>query len=84
MATLTISLTEAVLARLKKRADEQGTTPEALAADFVNRAQPMPGPNDELRSLAGSWASGVDDLGTRHDEYLGQLHEEELQRGRHG
>ena len=83
MATLTISLSDAVLARLKKRADAEGTTPEALAAESVNRGHPSPGPTDELRSIAGSWTSGVTDLGIRHDEYLGQLQEEELRKSGH-
>ena len=52
---------------------EQGTNPEALAAHFANRVQPTFGPNGELHSPAGSWASSVDDLGTRHDVSLGQL-----------
>lgn len=80
-AILSISIPDQVLARLRERAAEQGSTPEEVAAaDLAQAAGPVR-PTDRLRKLAGSWSAGVSDLGPRHDEYLGDALIDEL-RGR--
>ena len=65
------------LARLQKQATAEGTTPEAVAAAAVERALP-PTPSDGLRQLAGSWSAGRPDVGSRHDDHLGDALADEL------
>jgi hypothetical protein len=82
MATLTITVPDAVLTRLRERASERGTTPEAVAADDVTRATLPPG-YGRLRRLAGSVPLGRPDVSARCDEVLGDALHDEL-RGRSG
>jgi predicted transcriptional regulator len=78
--TLTVPVSDALLARLKERAAERDTTPEAVAAECLDRAFPPPG--EFLRRWAGSVESGVPDAGLRHDDYLGQAIYDEMTGGR--
>jgi len=73
MTMLTISLPDDVFAKLQKRAVDSGTTYDQIVAEAVTSMPAPIRPSKELRALAGSWSSGVSDLGIRHDEYLGQL-----------
>jgi hypothetical protein len=69
MSTLTITIPEGVIARLRERAKERGSTPEAVAADDVARAT-LPSGYGRLRSLAGTLTSDLTDASVRTDEYL--------------
>ena len=80
MATLTISLSDAVLARLKTRADAEGTTPEAILIADVERSNP-PKPGELLRKICGAYSYSERDVGGRVDELIGDGLIEEL-RGR--
>ena len=62
MATLTISLPEAVLARLKTRAEAEGTTPEAVLVADVEKSNP-PKPGELLKPWIGAIDFGVSDAG---------------------
>jgi hypothetical protein len=69
--TLTIDIPERVYDTLEKWAAQQGTTPEALARDWVARGV-IELENDPLMRWAGAIDSDVADVSERHDEYLGQ------------
>jgi hypothetical protein len=69
MSTLTITVPESIAARLRERAKERGTTPEAVAADDVARAT-LPPNYGRLRSLTGTLTSDLTDASVRTDEYL--------------
>jgi len=85
-ATLTISVSDGVLARLKERAAAAGTTAEAVAAEELEQALPKSaaGPDlqkngpesrsatDPFLQLAGIITGGPGDVSLRHDEYLGE------------
>ena len=74
--TLTIDIAETVYDTLEKWAAHQGTTPEALAGDWVAR-RAIELENDPLMRWAGAIDSEIADVAERHDEYLGQaLHQE--------
>lgn len=83
MATLTIEVSEGTLARLQQRALAAGCTPEAVLASDAAKDRNDTGPSAELRAMAGSWSSGVPDLGVRHNEYLGELQEGVLRNGQY-
>lgn len=67
MSTLTITLSDAALSRLRDRAAEQHTTPEALLAAEVEARE---ADAERLLGWAGAFASGVPDAADRHDDYL--------------
>ena len=69
--TLTIDIPEPVYHSLEKWAAQQGTTPEALATNWVAR-RVIELENDPLMRWAGAIDSNVSDLAERHDDYLGQ------------
>ena len=75
-ATLTVSISERVLAYLQQRAIAEQTTPEAVAAQQLDRA--VPPTSEFLRKWIGAFSSGVTDASIRHDEYIGQALFEEL------
>jgi hypothetical protein len=77
-ATLTISVSDRVLARLNERAAAAGTTAEAVAAEAVSQAAEAPKPGDLLRPWAGAADSGLTDVAQRHHEYLGEALAKEL------
>lgn len=68
--TLTIEVPEDVYLHLEKWASEQGTTPAALATDWVSR-RIVELEQDPLMRWAGALDSDVPDVGERHDEYIG-------------
>ena len=67
MSTLTIALSDVTLARLRDLAAEHDTTPEAVAAAQLERAD---ADAERLLSWAGVFASGVPDAADRHDDYI--------------
>ncbi len=71
MATLTISISEGSLARLRERACAEGTTPEAILAAAAETDSPVSPPGTELWKLAGIIDSERIDGGERHDESRG-------------
>ena len=68
---LTIDIPEPVYHNLEKWAIQHGTTPEALAGDWVARGI-IELENDPLMRWAGAIDSEVADVAQRHDEYLSQ------------
>ncbi len=80
MATLTISISEGLLASLRKRAESKGTTPEHLAAADLESAESIYADpsTDPFLQLAGMFSSGVPDAAENHDYYLGEALAEEL------
>lgn len=83
MSTLTISLPDHVLKRLRERADEQTSTPEQVAAAELTQFVENPRHGDRHRKWVGAFDFGVDDAGANHDHYLGEAIEEKL-RGQSG
>ncbi len=76
-ATLTISIPDQVLARLRERADAAGTTPEAVVA--MDLAVPIPQDDyGKIRRLAGSLKYAEPDAATRHHDLLGDALKDEL------
>ena len=68
---LTIDIPEPAYHTLEKWANQKGTTPEALARDWVaHRIIELE--NDPLMCWAGAIDSDVTDVAQRHDEYLAQ------------
>jgi hypothetical protein len=71
MHTLTLEIPEQVYEPLAKAAEQSGRTPEEMAleclANVAARIQ-----NDPIERFIGAFDSGVTDLGTRHDDYIGQ------------
>jgi len=75
-ATLTLTIPDEVLERLQRRAAAEGKSPEILAAEDLEKAQP-PEPGNFFRKWAGSLQFTASDVAERHDHYPGQaLHEE--------
>ncbi|HEY3266807.1 MAG TPA: hypothetical protein VGM37_07770 [Armatimonadota bacterium] len=74
--TLTLELDDAVLRELQAEASRTGATVEAVAEQAV-RARFL----DPLEKWIGALDSGVPDLATRHDHYLGEALENEGRRG---
>jgi hypothetical protein len=74
---LTIDIPEPAYRTLEKWAAQQGTTPEALARDWVAR-RIIELENDPLMRWAGAIDSDIADVSQRHDEYLGQALSQEL------
>ncbi|MFO0850364.1 MAG: hypothetical protein U0871_17660 [Gemmataceae bacterium] len=80
-AVLSIPVPDHVLARLRERAAELGSTPEQVAAaDLAQAASPVR-PSERLRRLAGSIPLGDSNVAERVDELLGDALIDEL-RGR--
>jgi plasmid stability protein len=71
---LHIRVSDEVLDRLRRRAAQEGKSPEDIASEYLHGlAEPENGRN--VRRWIGSWASNVRDASLRHDDYLGkQLH----------
>jgi hypothetical protein len=74
---LTIEVPEDVYLRLEKWASQQGTTPAALATDWVSR-RVVELEQDPLMRWAGALDSEVSDVAERHDDYLGNALAETL------
>jgi len=82
--TLTISVSDAVMARLKERAAAAGPTPEAVVAADVEKANPVVKPGDLLRKWIGAFDLGVSDAAANHDKYIGEALEDEVSGGNRG
>ena len=84
MATLTITISDALLASLKTRAVTEGKTPEAIAAaDLESWEATYADPSaDAFLKLSGCINSGLTDVGERHDYYLGEALATELRNGK--
>jgi hypothetical protein len=78
--SLTIEVPEDVYLRLEKWASQQGTTPAALATDWVSR-RVAELEQDPLIRWAGTLDLEVSDVAERHDDYLGDALAKQL-RGR--
>lgn len=76
-SVLSVPVSEELLARLQRRAAEQGITPEAVAAADLEREAPK-SETDPLLKWAGAFASDVPDAAERHHEYLGQALYDEM------
>lgn len=78
MSTLTISVPDHVLKLLCERAAKLQTTPEQIAAADLTQISEKEKPGDRLRKWVGALDFGVDDAGTNHDQYLGEVLEAKL------
>jgi predicted transcriptional regulator len=76
--TLTISVSDAVMARLRERAAAAGTTPEAVVAADLEQMAVAAKPGDKLRKWVGAFNSGIPGWAEKHDEYLGQALYDEM------
>ncbi len=76
-ATLTITVTDAVVAALRDRAAQQGTTPEAVAAKDVAQAT-LPLNYGLIRNLAGKVRFSEPNVANRHHDLLGDALIDEL------
>jgi len=82
--TLTLELPEQVYEPLLKVAQRTGTTLEHVALEYITNEVAC-FENDPVEKFIGAFDSGVADLGSRHDEYIGEslmreLHVEEESR----
>lgn len=74
---VTLELSEEVYQHLLKWAQQEGRTPEAVAAEYLTNVV-LRIARDPLLQLAGSVESEVTDASERHDEYIGQALFKEL------
>lgn len=75
--TLVLDLPDEVFESVAKKADQEGTTPERLVADWLASTTQL-SDDDPLLKLAGCFESGLGDVGARHDEYLGEALAQEM------
>lgn len=75
--SLTLEVPDTVYEPLAKTAEQKGQTPEELAVEWLATAVQQCA-DDPLEKFIGAFDSGVTDLGTHHDDYLGQHLLEEL------
>jgi len=69
--TLTLEIPEEVYEPLAKTAEQMGQTPEEVALQWlVVTARQYA--DDPIEKFIGAFDSGVPDLATRHDDYIGQ------------
>jgi hypothetical protein len=76
-ATLTLQVSDELLHQLQRKAAALGTSPEAVAVEYLSDFLSKPSP-DRLLRWAGAFASAVPDAAERHDEFLGQALADEL------
>jgi hypothetical protein len=74
---LTIEISDPGYQTLEKWAAREGTTPEALASDWVARRLTEL-ENDPLMRWAGAIDSDLSDVAEHHDHYLGESLVQEL------
>ena len=79
-ATLTLEISDELFQQLQRQACEKGTTPEALATEYLASLL-SPSSQDRLLRWIGAFESSVPDAAERHHEYLGQALYEELKGG---
>ena len=68
---LVLELPEEIFLPLDEVARETGHKPEEIALQWL-KAAARESVADPLTPFIGAFESGVNDLGTRHDEYLGR------------
>jgi hypothetical protein len=76
--TLSLDIPDELYQALQDFASRDGKTPEDVSVAWLTAMMECIA-NDPLMKLAGTLDSGVPDLAERHDEYLGQQLEAELQ-----
>lgn len=77
-ATLTVPVSDDLLARLRERAAAAGTTPEAVAADCLATAPALEPGYGKLRKWAGAIPLGEGNIAGRIDQILGDALVDEL------
>ncbi len=86
-ATLTIEVPDDLFERLRRESSREGTTPEALAAQYLEdsvakgSAGRPEADRDPLLKWIGAVDSDVPDAAERHDDYLGRSLSDELRGG---
>ncbi len=75
--TLSLDLPDEVFESVVKKAGQEGTTPERLVTDWLASTTQL-SDDDPLLKLAGCFESGLGDVGTSHDEYLGEALAQEM------
>ena len=80
---LSLSIPDEIYEPLLRRARAADQTLEAVACEVLARAIDVDAqPGSRLRRWAGAFASGVGDVGDRHDDYIGQALYDELKGGK--
>jgi hypothetical protein len=79
-ATLIIEMSDEQFQQLERQAREKGTSPEALAAEYLASMLSSSSPDRLLRWI-GAFESSVPDAAERHHEYLGLALYEKLKGG---
>jgi len=69
--TLQLNIPDDVYEVLRSRAEQQGTTLEQVAEEYLSRSA-MPLEEDPLLRLAGVLDSDLGDVAELHDRYIGQ------------
>lgn len=77
-ATLTVPMPDDLLARIRQRAADTGTTPEVVAADALATAPVLEPGYGKLRKWAGAIPLGDGNVSERIDEILGDALVDEL------
>ena len=77
-ATLTVTVSDDLLARIHKRATDTDSTPEAVAAQALAHVVHLQPGYGSFRRLAGTIPLGDGNVATRVDEILGDALLEEL------
>jgi hypothetical protein len=79
---LTIELPPDAYEALRKMAEDMGQKPEEVAAEWLTLTVQRIA-NDPLQQLAGTLTCDIPDVGTRHDEFIGQALLRELRGEQH-
>lgn len=69
--TLTLEVPDEIYLSLLQRARLAGQTPEDLAVQWLSQAASS-STEDPIERFIGAFDSGLTDLGSEHDRYLGQ------------
>lgn len=75
---LVIEIPDEVFEPLASKAQATGRSIESVAQAYLAASVRDQTASRPLLSLAGSWASGIPDTGSRHDAYLGQAIHDQL------
>ncbi len=73
MNSLTIQLPDSVYEILIQRAAWFRLKPDQIAVQWIEEKAGESGADDPLLQLAGAFSSEKNDIGARHDEYIGKL-----------
>lgn len=83
MHQLTVEIPDNVYQPLLQKAKDRGQTVELMAQECLTALVQPVAPGSRLRKWAGALASGITDVGTRHDDYIGQALYDELHKPCH-